>query len=204
MKLSRVILAGAVAASLVLPVAALADDSYGRSPEPTEIKSSETPEPSDTPDISETPEPSDTPEVRRTGSQDYGQEKASKSGESDREESPSILVPAELERDAHRIASADSHIDEISVASGSREVEVRVKQPARLFGIFPVTYRIAFKVNPNDKTVVVSRPWWLLFATDNADQIASAVTSQEKLLTQSTNLKTVLTKLGDLLRSLTQ
>lgn len=54
------------------------------------------------------------------------------------------------------------------------KVEVRYKRPAKLFGFLPVAYQHAFTLDGKGQ-LSHGRPWWLIFATDDAAQFGDDV-----------------------------
>ena len=73
----------------------------------------------------------------------------------------------ELEEYAAALAQSDSNIEKITIDSDRTEIFYR--QPARLFGVFPVTYRA--KAAVQDGQTGVDIPWWLVFASHSADEM---------------------------------
>lgn len=120
------------------------------------------------------------------------------------EDESEIEVPENLEDEATDLSDDDHQIRGIDIASGSADIRVRYQQRARLFGFIPVPYSFVARVNMEDDTVEVSRPWWLFLASDGVDDIEAGLQAQKDALTSSDTASVVLKKLSALLRLLSQ
>ena len=104
------------------------------------------------------------------------------------------------------IADSDENVEELSLKDDV--VTLSYKQPAKLFGFIPVQYTMTTAVEvrgwdpvkkdaESDGRIKVQLPWWILFASDNADQVVAdmeeilANTSDEPLQKMQQTLQTM-------------
>ena len=80
-------------------------------------------------------------------------------------ESDQMAAEVALEARAEAIAEQDPNVRSVEVRQDSVTVEYR--RPAKLFGFIPVAYRHAFTLDGKGQ-LSHGRPWWLIFATDDA------------------------------------
>ncbi|MDP1718905.1 MAG: hypothetical protein Q8L24_00560 [bacterium] len=77
-----------------------------------------------------------------------------------------------LEKNAKATAEADENI--VSAEVDKDKIEVIYRRPAKLFGFIPVAYYHAFTVDGKGN-ISNGKPWWLMFASGDADQFGSDV-----------------------------
>ena len=99
--------------------------------------------------------------------------------------SNSVKSEKDLELYAAATAATDSNVEHIKLTY--TEVEMSYKQPAKLFGLIPVTYTatvlVGEEIYPDEYgRVKVSFPWWLIFTTNNANELESEIKKWEEQL----------------------